>query len=90
MPILWNMVVAMVRCPGRPCGRRPFRVRDGRGNERANAARLGEGESLAVIGRTTLSIVAVGISCDVAEQVQGMGREASYSLRATLMLRNNK
>src|SRR5262249_52201063 len=46
------------------------------GDERAHAARLGERQSLAVVRLAALSIEAVRMGCDVAEQVQRMGRES--------------
>jgi hypothetical protein len=44
------------------------------GDERAHAARLGEGERLTVVDFASLGVEFVGMGCDVAEQVQGMRR----------------
>src|SRR5262249_24574219 len=45
-----------------------------------HAARLGEHQSLAVARLAALSIEAVRMGCDVAEQVQRMGRESGGSV----------
>ena len=42
------------------------------GDERAHAARLGEGQRLAVVGLAALGVEPVGMGLDVAEQVQSM------------------
>ena len=44
------------------------------GDERAHAARLGEGQRLAVVGLAALGVEAVGMGRDIAEQVDRMGR----------------
>src|SRR5215831_7079033 len=44
------------------------------GDERAHAARLGEGQRLAVVGLAALGIEPVGVGRDVTEQVERMGR----------------
>src|SRR5215475_9781585 len=44
------------------------------GDERAHAARLGEGQRLAVVGLAALCIEPVGMGRDVTEQVECMGR----------------
>ncbi len=51
------------------------------GEERAHAARLGEGQGLAVVGLAGLGIEPVGMGRDVAEQVQRMGREPGLRRR---------
>jgi hypothetical protein len=45
------------------------------GDERAHAARLGEGPRLAVVGLAALGIEPIGMGRDVAEQMDRMGRE---------------
>ena len=51
------------------------------GDEGAHAARLGEGQRPAVVGLAALGIEPVGMGRDVAEQVQGMGRESELGRR---------
>src|SRR5215471_19882258 len=46
------------------------------GDEGAHAARLGEGQRLAVLGLALLDVEPIGMGRDVAEKVQCMGREA--------------
>jgi hypothetical protein len=43
------------------------------GDEREHAARLGQGQRLAIVGRSALGIEPVGMGRDVAEQVQRVG-----------------
>ena len=50
------------------------------GDERAHAARLGEGQRLAVVGLAALGIEPIGMGRDVAEQMQRMGREPGLGL----------
>jgi hypothetical protein len=50
-------------------------------DERAHAARLGESQRLAVVGLAALAVEAVGMGCDVSEQVPRMGREAGLTRR---------
>ena len=45
------------------------------GDERAHAARLGEGQRLAVVGLAALGIEPVGVGRDVPEQVERVGHE---------------
>jgi hypothetical protein len=51
------------------------------GDEGAHAARLGQGQCLAVVGLAALGIEPVGVGRDVAEQVQLMGRESGMTPR---------
>ena len=51
------------------------------GDERAHAARLGEGQRLAVVGLAALGVEPVGMGRDVAEQVQRVGREPGVTRR---------
>jgi D-arabinose 1-dehydrogenase-like Zn-dependent alcohol dehydrogenase len=51
------------------------------GDERAHAARLGEGQRLAVVGLGGLGVEPVGMGRDVAEQVQRMRREPGVTRR---------
>src|SRR5262249_10873479 len=51
------------------------------GDERAHAARLGEGQRLAVVGLAALGIEPVGVGRDVTEQVKRMGREPGLTRR---------
>src|SRR5262249_46475643 len=51
------------------------------GDERAQAARLGEGQRLAVVGLAALGIEPVGMGRDVTEQVERMGREPGVTRR---------
>ncbi len=51
------------------------------GDEGAHAARLGERQRLAVVSLAALGIELVGMGCDVAEQVQRMGREPGVTRR---------
>ena len=51
------------------------------GDERAHAARLGEGQRLAVVGLAALGIESVGMGRDVTEQVQLRGRESGMTRR---------
>jgi hypothetical protein len=50
------------------------------GDERAHAARLGEGQRLAVVGLAALGIGLVGMSRDVALPVHRMGRQPKLGL----------
>ena len=45
------------------------------GDERAHAARLGEGQRLAIVGLAAVGVEPVGMGRDVAEQMQRMGCE---------------
>ena len=51
------------------------------GDERAHAARLGEGQRLAVVSLAALGVEPVGMGRDVAEQVPRMGREPRVTRR---------
>src|SRR5262245_25024858 len=44
-------------------------------DEGAHAARLGEGQRLAVVALAGLGVESIRMACDVAEQVEGMRRE---------------
>ena len=44
------------------------------GDERPHGARLGKRQRLPIVGLAALGVAAVGMSCDVTEQVQRMGR----------------
>src|SRR5262245_35438069 len=52
------------------------------GDEGAHAARLGEGQGLAVMGLTPLRIESFGVDCDVAEELLGMRGEPRMMRRA--------
>jgi hypothetical protein len=47
------------------------------GDERAHAARPGEGQRLSVVGLADGGDEPVGMAGDIAEQMQCMGRESS-------------
>src|SRR5215831_5916418 len=51
------------------------------GDERAHAARLGEGQRLMVVGLAALGIEPVGVGRDVTEQVERMGRAHELTQR---------
>src|SRR5262245_5602270 len=51
------------------------------GDERAHAARLGEGQRLAVVGLAALGIEAVGVGRDVTDQVEHVGRGSGLNRR---------
>jgi hypothetical protein len=51
------------------------------GDQRAHAARLGEGQRLAVVGLAALGVEPVGMSRDVAEQGLSMGRDPGVTRR---------
>ena len=86
MSISRYIVVAVVRCSC-ACSRLPVRrvqlaeAEVAVGDERAHAARLGEGQRLAVVGLAALGVEPVGMGRDVAEQVQRMGREPGVTRR---------
>src|SRR5262249_28236370 len=50
-------------------------------DERAHAARLGEGQRLAVVGLAALGIEPFGVGRDVTKQVERMGREPGLTRR---------